>query len=109
MEDAIVVEKDGPVARLILNRPTKHNALKFADLDVLVDALHDAENDDAIKVIILKGRGPSFCAGHDYNDAIKSYGLESAGDGQADGTGGGKTEAMAKRRPSQRSRLMRDR
>ena len=105
MEDAIVVEKDGPVARLILNRPTKHNALKFADLDVLVEALHDAENDDAIKVIILKGRGPSFCAGHDYNDAIKSYGLESSGN--ADGSG--KADAKAKRRPSQRSRLMRDR
>ena len=109
MEDAIVVEKDGPVARLILNRPTKHNALKFADLDVLVEALHDAEDDDAIKVIILKGRGPSFCAGHDYNDAIKSYGLESADDGKTDGAGGGKTDAKAKRRPSQRSRLMRDR
>ncbi len=101
MEEAIVVEKDGPIARLILNRPTKHNALKFADLDVLVEALHDAENDDAIKVIILKGRGPSFCAGHDYNDAIKAYGLDSADDGKAG--------AKAKPRPSQRSRLLRDR
>ena len=112
MEQAIVVEKDGPVARLILNRPAKHNALKFADLDVLVAALHDAEDDDAIKVIILKGNGPSFCAGHDYNDAIKSYGLESAGDGKAEGGPGSKSDAKAdarKRRPSQRSRLMRDR
>ncbi|MGP8435587.1 enoyl-CoA hydratase/isomerase family protein [Paraburkholderia fungorum] len=97
MEPAILVEKDGPVARLILNRPEKHNALKFDDLDTLVEALHEAEADDDIKVIVLKGRGQSFCSGHDYNDAVRSYGLEV-------------TESGVKpRRPSQRSRLLRDR
>ncbi|MEJ8851225.1 enoyl-CoA hydratase/isomerase family protein [Variovorax rhizosphaerae] len=97
MTDPLIVEKEGPVARLILNRPEKHNAMRFADLDVLVEALHDAEDDDDIKVIVLKGNGPSFCAGHDYNDAIRSYGLEGDGSG------------AKPRRPSQRSRLMRDR
>ena len=97
MQPPILVEKIGPVARLILNRPEKHNALRFDDLDILVAALHDAEEDDAIKVIVLKGNGPSFCAGHDYNDALKSYGLEP------DANGG------KPRRPSQRSRLLRDR
>ena len=33
--DAVLLEKDGPVGRLILNRPEKHNALRFADLDRL--------------------------------------------------------------------------
>ncbi|MFM0227889.1 MAG: enoyl-CoA hydratase/isomerase family protein [Paraburkholderia sp.] len=97
MEPAILVEKDGPVARLILNRPEKHNALKFDDLDTLVEALHEAEADDDIKVIILKGRGQSFCSGHDYNDAVRSYGLEATEPG------------VKPRRPSQRSRLLRDR
>jgi enoyl-CoA hydratase len=97
MEPAILVEKDGPVARLILNRPEKHNALKFDDLDTLVEALHEAEADDDIKVIILKGRGQSFCSGHDYNDAVRSYGLEPTEPG------------VKPRRPSQRSRLLRDR
>jgi enoyl-CoA hydratase len=97
MTDPLIVEKEGAVARLILNRPEKHNAMRFADLDVLVEALHDAEDDDDIKVIVLKGNGPSFCAGHDYNDAIRSYGLEGDGSG------------AKPRRPSQRSRLMRDR
>jgi enoyl-CoA hydratase len=46
---------------------------------------------------VLKGNGPSFCAGHDYNDALKSYGLEP------DANGG------KPRKPSQRSRLLRDR
>jgi enoyl-CoA hydratase len=97
MTSPIIVEKDGAVARLIMNRPQKHNALRFADLDLLVAALHEAEDDDDIKVIILKGNGPSFCAGHDYDDALKSYGLDSGAEG------------AKPRRPSQRSRLLRDR
>lgn len=97
MSDAIQVQKSGPIARLILNRPDKHNAIRFSDLDTLVEALHEAEADDDIKVIILKGAGPSFCAGHDYNDAVRAYGLEPAGNGQKP------------RRPSQRARLQQDR
>ena len=97
MEDAIILEKTGPIARLIMNRPDKHNALRFADLDTLVARLHEAEDDDDIKVIILKGRGKSFCSGHDFDDVARSYGLEPGKDGQKP------------RRPSQRSRLARDR
>ena len=104
MDEAIVLERSGPVARLIMNRPEKHNALRFADLDTLVARLHEAEDDD-IKVIILKGRGKSFCSGHDYDDAVKVYGLE-----KPSGSAGGKVGDGAKpRRPSQRSRLRTDR
>jgi enoyl-CoA hydratase len=95
--DAVLLEKNGPVARLVLNRPEKHNALRFDDLDDLVGLLRQAEQDDDVRVIILKGNGPSFCAGHDYDDAVRSYGLDA-------GPGGARP-----RRPSQRSRLLRDR
>lgn len=95
--DAVLLEKDGPIGRLILNRPEKHNALRFADLDRLVELLHEAEEDDEIRVIVLQGRGRSFCSGHDYNDAVASYGLEPGVDGKPP------------RRPSQRSRLLQDR
>ncbi len=97
MDDAVLIERDGPVARLVLNRPAKHNALRFDDLDRLVALLHEAEDDDDVKVIVLKGRGRSFCSGHDYDDAVRSYGLEPGPDGRPP------------RRPSQRSRLQRDR
>ena len=95
--EAVLLEKDGPVARLILNRPEKHNALRFADLDDLVELLHAAEEDDDVRVIIVQGRGKSFCSGHDYNDAAAAYGLEAGADG------------TKPRRPSQRSRLRQDR
>jgi enoyl-CoA hydratase len=97
MSDVILVERAGPVGRLVMNRPEKHNALRFSDLDDLVEGLHDLEDDDDIKVVVLKGNGRSFCAGHDYNDAARSYGLEPGADG------------AKPRRPSQRSRLARDR
>src|SRR5258708_21867093 len=97
MTKEVILEKEGPVARLVVNRPDKHNALSFAGLDQLVEALHEAEDDDAIKVIILKGRGPSFCAGHDYDDAVQAYGLAHE-----------RPEGKPKR-PSQRVRLQRDR
>lgn len=93
----LLVEQEGPVARIVMNRPEKHNALLFDDVDVLARMLHDLEEDDDVKVIILKGRGPSFCAGHDYNDAAKAYGFEAGADG------------AKPRRPSQRTRLLRDR
>ena len=101
MEDAVILEKSALVARLILNRPAKHNALRFADLDTLVAKLHEAEDDDDIKVIILKGRGKSFCSGHDYDDAVKAYGLEKPQSTAGDGA--------KPRRPSQRARLRQDR
>lgn len=73
--DPVVVEKDGAISRLVMNRPEKSNALTFDDADFLVDRLHELEDDDEVKVIILKGRGKSFCAGHDFNDVVEVYGL----------------------------------
>jgi enoyl-CoA hydratase len=96
-EPAVLLERDGPIARLVLNRPEKHNALRFDDLDLLVSLLHRAEADDDVRVVVLRGRGPSFCAGQDYDDAVAAYGLEER---DADG---------ARVRPSQRRRLRQDR
>jgi enoyl-CoA hydratase len=95
--DAVRAERNGPVASLVLNRPGKHNALRFTDLDRLVALLHEAEDDDEVKVIVLRGEGPSFCSGHDYDDAARAYGLEPGPSG------------TKPRRPSQRSRLATDR
>jgi enoyl-CoA hydratase len=76
-DDPVLVEKDGPIARLIFNRPAKSNALTFADAEFLTDKLHEVEDDDEVKVIILKGLGRSFCVGHDFNDVVRVYGLDN--------------------------------
>lgn len=58
-------ETDGPVLRLTLNRPEVRNALD----DRLIDALARtfSELSYAIRVVVLSGEGPAFCAGGDLN------------------------------------------
>jgi methylglutaconyl-CoA hydratase len=65
MSHPIEVERDGPVARVWLNRPEQHNALAAEIAAALTDAFHALGQDDAVRVIVLGGRGPSFCAGAD--------------------------------------------
>jgi methylglutaconyl-CoA hydratase len=54
-----------PLAYITLNRPEKSNALCFELVTELRMALKAAEDDDEIKIIILKANGDAFCAGAD--------------------------------------------
>jgi len=63
--ETVIYEKEGPVARIILNRPEKANAQNSAMVWDVENSLKDAEGDYAIKVVILKANGRGFCAGHD--------------------------------------------
>jgi methylglutaconyl-CoA hydratase len=53
------------VATVWLNRPERHNAYDGALIDGLIAAAERAAVDDAIRVVVLRGRGPSFQAGAD--------------------------------------------
>lgn len=61
----LLVEDDGPVRVLRLNRPEKRNALNNTLTAALVEALHEADRRDATRAVVLCGAGPSFCAGAD--------------------------------------------
>jgi 2-(1,2-epoxy-1,2-dihydrophenyl)acetyl-CoA isomerase len=63
--DGLVVEADGAVLRVRLDRPERRNALTDEVVDALIDALEAAGNDDAIRVIALSGNGDTFCSGFD--------------------------------------------
>jgi enoyl-CoA hydratase len=63
--DTVIYEKEGPVARIILNRPEKANAQNSKMVWDVDTCLADAERDYNIKVLILKANGKGFCAGHD--------------------------------------------
>jgi methylglutaconyl-CoA hydratase len=58
------VEADG-VARLVLDRPAKRNALDARTVAELRIALARAEADPAARVVVISGNGPDFCAGAD--------------------------------------------
>jgi methylglutaconyl-CoA hydratase len=61
----VEVERQGPVARLWLARPEAHNALSAALGEALAGELAALARDDGARVVVLGGRGPSFCAGAD--------------------------------------------
>lgn len=67
---------DGHVATITLNRPERLNAISVPMLDALSRALVAADEDRAVRVIVLTGAGKGFCSGLDLKDlaAGKSIG-----------------------------------
>jgi methylglutaconyl-CoA hydratase len=61
------VEKKGGVARVTLDRPELRNAFDDALIQKLSDAFEAIETDASVRVMVLAGNGPAFCAGADLN------------------------------------------
>lgn len=61
------IEQRNSVVTIWLNRPDVRNALNGKMIAELIDAFTLLNEDDKIRVIILRGRGKSFCAGADLN------------------------------------------
>lgn len=59
--------REGPVARLRLNRPALHNAFDAILIAALTGALEAVARDDSVRVVVLEGEGASFSAGADLN------------------------------------------
>ncbi|MGE5491903.1 MAG: enoyl-CoA hydratase [Actinomycetota bacterium] len=70
MTDAsyLLRQDDAGVATLTLNRPQARNALGQGMLGALLDAFKEIAADDSVRVVILAGAGPAFCAGHDLKE-----------------------------------------
>ena len=65
--DLVEIDRRGAVAHLTLNAPSSINALSDAMLAALKARLEEIAASDA-KVVILKGAGKAFCAGHDLKE-----------------------------------------
>ncbi|MBM3305719.1 MAG: enoyl-CoA hydratase/isomerase family protein [Candidatus Aminicenantes bacterium] len=65
--ETLQVERDGRVTRLWLNRPAVRNAFNAVMVRELRKALEDVRRDDEVRVVVLSGRGSSFCSGADLN------------------------------------------
>jgi enoyl-CoA hydratase len=66
-DDVIQYEVEGGVATIWLNRPEVKNCVNWALLTNLGAALDRAEDDDDVRVVVIRGRGNTFCAGADLN------------------------------------------
>jgi enoyl-CoA hydratase len=69
-EPAVVVERDGHVTILTLNRPEKRNAFNAEMLVRLADAYDEADADADVRVILVTGAGGNFSAGADLDRLV---------------------------------------
>jgi enoyl-CoA hydratase len=75
-ETPLVQERHGPVLVLRLDRPEARNALTFALMAALGDAVVAAEEDPEVRVVVLTGTGDrAFCAGLDLREFAEGGGL----------------------------------
>jgi len=70
----VLIEIDGAIATVTLNRPDQRNAIDVPTCDAMRAAFDQIEADPAVRVTILQGAGDVFCAGMD----LKAF---AAGDG----------------------------
>ena len=61
----LIVQKDNAVTTLLFNRPDARNALSLEMRSLLRDSLLEAENDDTVRCVVLRGAGGHFMAGGD--------------------------------------------
>ena len=66
--EQITYEVTGKTAIVTLNRPEKRNALSAKMLRELHDALLEADEDNPVHCVMLRGAGPHFCAGADLGE-----------------------------------------
>jgi enoyl-CoA hydratase len=67
--DNLLLDRDGAIAVVTINRPAVLNALDTRTLDELRRAMLDLKHDEAVRVVILTGAGEkSFVAGADINE-----------------------------------------
>ena len=85
MTDSLLVERDGAVATLTLNRPDSLNSLDITLKEALRDQLTALAGDGAVRAVVLAGAGRAFCVGQDLREHVAT--LES-GSGPPLGTMG---------------------
>ncbi len=82
--ETVIYEAEGAIATISLNRPQTLNTIVPPMPDEVQDTVHRAVADPAVKVIVLRGIGRSFCAGYDFGDGFHHWDQGITTDGQWD-------------------------
>ncbi|MCL0101712.1 enoyl-CoA hydratase/isomerase family protein [Dehalococcoidia bacterium] len=82
--ELLKVEHDGPIGRIIMNRPEKLNAVPIDSIMEFPEAIDELTEDEDVRVIIMKGAGRAWSAGFDFNPGprrgiVRAY-QDSAGE-----------------------------
>ena len=75
-EPLLLRNDQNAIATLTLNRPASRNALSSAMMTALEAEFEAVAADDAVRVLVIQGAGPGFCAGHDLREV--RYGDDAA-------------------------------
>jgi enoyl-CoA hydratase len=76
VSDLVLVEREEPIAVVLLNRPRQLNALSDELMDALVSELQQLDRDDAIRCIVLGGSERAFAAGADIAELAATSAIE---------------------------------
>jgi len=68
--EPVLLEKEGPLGWLTLNRPEKRNALSLELMSAMLEKLDAVAKDSDIRVLVIRGNGKIFSAGHDLKEII---------------------------------------
>ena len=82
----LLYQKDGYLARIILNRPEKYNAFSLPMIRKWAEALQDAQDDQTIRVIVVTAKGKAFSTGGDIDAMLAGKGFVG-GDDQGEAWG----------------------
>ena len=66
----LVLRREGPAARITLNRPEKRNALSLELMREMIEALEELAKKRDVRAIVIEGAGSVFSAGHDLGEMI---------------------------------------
>lgn len=75
----VLLDIQGSLATVTLNRADKHNGMDFAMLDAVREAAAQLRKNKRVRAVILRGDGPSFCAGLDVKSVFGSKRAAAAG------------------------------
>lgn len=70
-EPPVLVDRDGAVAIITLNRPRRANAITAAMLEALSDTERAIARDASVRAVVVTGAGAQFCAGVDLEEALR--------------------------------------
>jgi enoyl-CoA hydratase/carnithine racemase len=76
----ISLDIDGPVATITLDREAKMNAFTATMMHELIAAFDITDADDAVRAVIVTGRGRAFCAGADLSAGAATFDYEKSAD-----------------------------
>lgn len=65
MAEGLTFTVEDGIARIVLDRPERMNAFTFEMIDAWAEALVACRTDDAVRVVLVTGRGKAFCSGGD--------------------------------------------